>query len=88
MKSSRVRIDQSQRDILELRYQVDPHWTNEEIEEMAERVGVSFTKIYKWNWERKKKERQFRQSDLTMNELAQLYPRVTSSDPLPEASLE
>lgn len=52
-----------------MKYTENVNWSNEEIEEMAKQVGVSFTKIYKWNWERKKKERQCGSSELLMNEL-------------------
>ena len=44
---------------------------------MAKMLGVSFTKVYKWNWERKKKDH-FKQSDFTLQELSALYPRVST----------
>ena len=42
--------------MLEAHYQANPHWTNQQIQDLADAIGVNFTKVYKWNWERKKKE--------------------------------
>ena len=77
VKPVRVRLNERQREFLEVQFQQKAHWDNDEIEELAKQVGVSFAKVYKWNWERKKKERQVVSSEITMNELARIYPRVT-----------
>ena len=37
-------------------YEANPNWSNEMIAILSERVGVSRTKVYKWNWDRKKKD--------------------------------
>ena len=42
--------------MLENQYQLNPNWTNETIVMLSERLGVTRTKIYKWNWDRKKKQ--------------------------------
>ena len=35
-------------------------------------ISIPFTKVYKWNWERKKKD----QKHVTLYDLAALYPEV------------
>ena len=40
--------------MLENQYHLNPNWTNETIVMLSERLGVTRTKIYKWNWDRNK----------------------------------
>ena len=42
--------------ILERAYLEDPNWTALKTAELAQQLGVGFKKVYKWNWERKKKD--------------------------------
>ena len=39
---------------------------------MAQLISIPFTKVYKWNWERKKKD----QKQVTLYDLASMYPEV------------
>ena len=43
--------------LLEREYLADPNWTTLKTAEIAQQLGVHFKKVYKWNWERKKKDR-------------------------------
>ena len=72
VQKPRIRLNQAQKARLELSYQRNADWSNSEIEELAALVGVPFTKVYKWSWERKKKD----QRHVSLQELAQLYPEV------------
>ena len=54
------------------------NWSQEKIEALAARLKITKAKVYKWNWERKKKD-SLKQQDFTLQELAELYPKVQSS---------
>ena len=41
--------------MLEFEYEKDPNWNTEKISSLARRLKLKHTKVYKWNWERKKK---------------------------------
>lgn len=55
-RKPRIRLNQAQKARLELSYQRNPEWSNEEIDRLARLIQIPFTKVYKWNWERKKKD--------------------------------
>ena len=40
---------------LEREYEINPNWSNQKIGELSTRLGLGRTKVYKWNWDRKKK---------------------------------
>lgn len=61
-----------QRACLEARYRRDPNWTNLDIQELADLIKIPFSKVYKWNWERKKKD----ERPVTFEDLQALYPQV------------
>ena len=42
--------------LLESKFQKSANWTKAEIHEMTRQLQIPYIKIYKWNWERKKKE--------------------------------
>ena len=42
--------------VLEQEYQQDANWDTEKIAEIAERLGLNRTKVYKWSWDRRKKD--------------------------------
>ena len=41
--------------LLESKFQKSANWTKAEIHEMTRQLQIPYIKIYKWNWERKKK---------------------------------
>ena len=45
-----------QTEILEKHFQENPNWTNKEIMSLSKQFNTPSKKIYKWNWDRKKKE--------------------------------
>ena len=45
-----------QKAVLENAYLKDPNWDTLRTAELAQQLGVGYKKVYKWNWERKKKE--------------------------------
>ena len=49
-------MKQFQIDLLERAYQQNANWGNQEFDELAERLNISRSKVYKWNWDRKKKD--------------------------------
>ena len=42
--------------ILEREYLVEPNWSTIRINTLASRLGLCRTKVYKWAWDRKKKD--------------------------------
>jgi hypothetical protein len=40
---------------LEEEFTDNPHWSNEDVEKISKKTGLSKAKIYKWNWDQKKK---------------------------------
>lgn len=49
------RLTREQTHLLEIEHQRDNNWTTRHVTEIARRMGLNRTKIYKWQWERKKK---------------------------------
>jgi hypothetical protein len=54
---SRKRKNLQQMQILKVKFQENPKWDKEIIEEMSETAGLTQAQIYKWNWDRQKKIR-------------------------------
>lgn len=52
----RNRLVQWQIDVLEQKYLRGSQWSTAEMKELAEKLGISRTKVYKWSWDRKRKE--------------------------------
>ena len=42
--------------MLEVEYQRNPNWHSSFITSLAQRLQLNRTKVYKWSWDRKKKE--------------------------------
>ena len=42
--------------MLEVEYQRNPNWHSSFITSLAQRLHLNRTKVYKWSWDRKKKE--------------------------------
>jgi DNA-binding MarR family transcriptional regulator len=55
MKLKRFTREQIQ--VLEQLYKKNPDWEKDQIKRLAERLDLSERKVYKWNWDRQKKER-------------------------------
>ena len=49
------RKSKNQVKMLEAELEANPHWTNEDMEKIAKRTGLSKSQVYKWNWDQKKK---------------------------------
>lgn len=57
VKKRRHRLTFEQQRILEAEFQKQPNWSRPGLlKKLSERLGLSKGKIYKWNWDRKKKE--------------------------------
>lgn len=33
----------------------NPHWSNDDVERISRKLGLEKSKVYKWNWDKKKK---------------------------------
>ena len=55
-KRRRTRMTKEQIQILENEFQRDHNWSTAKIKEIAVRVQLGRVKVYKWSWDRKKKE--------------------------------
>ena len=43
--------------ILQIEFMQNPNWTKDFIQTLAERLNLSRTKVYKWNWDRRNRAR-------------------------------
>ena len=55
-KKQRKSLTIEQLRMLEEAFERNANWSSTDIEAIAERTQVSRTKVYKWNWDRKRKE--------------------------------
>lgn len=62
--------------MLETRYSLNKNWTNGEIKELAKRLEVPFAKIYKWHWERKKKDQKDTLSIMRLRQMIPVAPLI------------
>ena len=56
MKKRRHILQPSQVQVLEAHFLRNANWDGDEIKRLADMLDTTKTKIYKWNWDRKKKE--------------------------------
>ena len=49
------RMNSEQQEILNQEYIKNPNWSSSQIYEFAMRLGLTRTKVYKWNWDRRNK---------------------------------
>ena len=50
-------MNTEQQEILNREYIRNPNWSSSQIQEFATRLGLTRTKVYKWNWDRRNKTR-------------------------------
>ena len=55
-KMRRLRMTAEQTAAMEAEWQRDLTWTSSRISSIAKRLGLGRTKVYKWTWDRKKKD--------------------------------
>jgi hypothetical protein len=41
--------------LLEQEMEANSNWTNEDMERIAKKIGLSKSQVYKWNWDQRKK---------------------------------
>ena len=41
--------------VLEREYNANPNWDSQKLAELGRELGVPKVKVYKWNWDRRKK---------------------------------
>jgi len=51
----RFKMDETQTGILENEFQKNPNWNNVKYAELCKLLQTTKSRIYKWNWDRKKK---------------------------------
>ena len=54
-KKRRHRLSTEQMQLLESEFQKCHTWNKSQLTQISQRLGLSVSKIYKWNWDRKKK---------------------------------
>ena len=59
------RMTNEQQELLNQEYIKNPNWSSSQIHEFAGRLGLSKTKVYKWNWDRRNKTRRENQAPNT-----------------------
>lgn len=55
-KQRRLRLTADQIGVLETEFQKNANWTGRDMAKLSTRLAVEKSKIYKWNWDRKRKE--------------------------------
>jgi len=58
LKKQRQRLTTTQIAYLEHEFKKNPYWNKAIQHRICTRLGLSVAKIYKWNWDRRKKEEQ------------------------------
>ena len=58
-------MNSEQQEILNQEYIKNPNWSSSQIHEFATRLGLTRTKVYKWNWDRRNKARTETQQEQT-----------------------
>ena len=48
-------LSKPQREILRREFGLDPNWSKVKVQTLAQTLGVSFMKVYKWNWHQRKR---------------------------------
>ena len=56
----RARLTSDQHAVLENAFLIDPNWSKRYVKELALSLNLNRVKVYKWHWDRKKKELQDR----------------------------
>lgn len=54
-KKRRFRLSDYQAHLLELEFRANNNWSKKDINVLAKKLHLSVAKLYKWNWDRKKK---------------------------------
>jgi len=54
-KKRRFRLSDYQAHLLELEFKANSNWNKKDIVALAKKLHLSIAKLYKWNWDRKKK---------------------------------
>ena len=49
------RITKHQQEVLLDAFRINIEWSNDFIKQLQNQLGLSYGKIYKWNWEQRKK---------------------------------
>ena len=55
-RKRRIRLLPEQAEFLEIEFLKNPMWTSRKMSQISKRLSLAKSKIYKWNWDRKKKE--------------------------------
>ena len=56
IKQTRKRLTRTEMQVLEQEYLINPNWTTMRINTLAKKLRLCRTKVYKWGWDRKKKD--------------------------------
>ena len=67
-KKRRQRLTNEQTQVLEAEFQKNANWSSREIVKMSKRLSLSRSKIYKWNWDRKRKTLESDDIETVMND--------------------
>lgn len=54
-KNKRKRKNKDQIKKLEEEFAKNPHWSNEDVDKISDRLNLDRSQVYKWNWDQKKK---------------------------------
>ena len=57
-KLIRRRLNSDQIDMLEHEYEQNQHWKTKDIRRLSKTLGIGHTKVYKWCYDRRKKDEQ------------------------------
>ena len=51
-----MRLNEYQKSVLELQFQLNPVWSTDRIKLLSKELGLEHRRVYKWRWDRVKKQ--------------------------------
>lgn len=51
-----MRLNEYQKSVLELQYQLDPLWSTDRIKLLSKELGLEHRRVYKWRWDKVKRQ--------------------------------
>ena len=85
-RKRRQRLTQEQQDILEHEFQKQPDWGVLKMMQISRRLGLQKGKIYKWNWDRKKKDKAYSQTSFQITRVPKIVMSSTGGQALYSAA--
>ena len=74
----RRHLNEQQQIVLEREYQKNPRFDSDRVVVLAKQLGLNRTKVYKWGWDRRKKEQDGRISNVNASQQGMFHTERVS----------